>query len=130
MSHCERLVLEFEFPPFSFSSGEFWLGLEKIHSIAKDGGYVLNIKLSDWNSDLMSVRLPFQLGGEETKYSLKVEEAGAFGILERSLGADATLGLPFSTSDQDNDRKKDYNCAKQLTGELETSVTPTRGLGA
>uniref|UniRef100_A0A3P8VY52 Angiopoietin-like 4 n=1 Tax=Cynoglossus semilaevis TaxID=244447 RepID=A0A3P8VY52_CYNSE len=101
---------------FGTLNGEFWLGLEKIHSIAKDGGYVLNIKLSDWNSDLMSVRLPFQLGGEETKYSLKVEEAGAFGILERSLGADATLGLPFSTSDQDNDRKKDYNCAKQLTG--------------
>ncbi|XP_040911511.1 angiopoietin-related protein 4 [Toxotes jaculatrix] len=101
---------------FGNLNGEFWLGLEKIHSIAKDGGYILNIKLSDWGDDLVSVRLPFQLSGEETKYSLQIQEDGTFSTLESSLGTDATSGLPFSTRDQDNDQKNDTNCAKHLSG--------------
>ncbi|XP_074506959.1 angiopoietin-related protein 4 [Sebastes fasciatus] len=101
---------------FGGLNGEFWLGLEKIHSIAKDGGYILNMKLADWGSDVATVRLPFQLGGEETKYSLKIQKSGELSPLERSLGTDAASGLPFSTSDQDNDRKNDTNCAKHLSG--------------
>ncbi|XP_022056402.1 angiopoietin-related protein 4 [Acanthochromis polyacanthus] len=101
---------------FGSLDGEFWLGLEKIHAIAKDGGYVLNIKLSDWSNDLATVRLPFRLGGEETKYSLLIQENGTFSPLESSLGTDATSGLPFSTRDQDNDQKTDINCAKHLSG--------------
>ncbi|XP_037644399.1 angiopoietin-related protein 4 [Sebastes umbrosus] len=101
---------------FGGLNGEFWLGLEKIHSIAKDGGYILNMKLADWGSDVATVRLPFQLGGEETKYSLKIQKGGELSPLERSLGTDAASGLPFSTSDQDNDRKNDTNCAKHLSG--------------
>ncbi|CAN9503231.1 unnamed protein product [Ophioblennius macclurei] len=101
---------------FGSLTGEFWLGLDKIHSIAKNGGYILNIKLSDWGDDLASVRLPFQLGGEETKYSLQIPEVAAFSTLESSLGTDATSGLPFSTRDQDNDQKADINCAKHLSG--------------
>uniref|UniRef100_A0A3P8TEN8 Angiopoietin-like 4 n=1 Tax=Amphiprion percula TaxID=161767 RepID=A0A3P8TEN8_AMPPE len=101
---------------FGSLNGEFWLGLEKIHAIAKDGGYVLNIKLSDWSNDLATVRLPFRLGGEETKYSLLIQENGTFSPLESSLGTDATSGLPFSTQDQDNDQKTDINCAKHLSG--------------
>ncbi|XP_056246370.1 angiopoietin-related protein 4 [Seriola aureovittata] len=101
---------------FGNLNGEFWLGLEKIHSIAKYGGYILNIKLSDWGDDLASVRFPFQLGGEETKYSLQIQEVGTFSILESSLGTDATSSLPFSTRDQDNDQKNDTNCAKHLSG--------------
>lgn len=101
---------------FLSSPGEFWLGLEKIHSIAKAGDYNLKIKLSDWGDDLTSVRLPFKLGGQETKYSLQIQEAGTFSTLESSLGTDATSGLPFSTRDQDNDQKNDTNCAKHLSG--------------
>lgn len=94
------------------------MGLEKIHSIAKDGGYILNVKLSDWGDDLATVRLPFRLGGEETKYSLQIQEVDTFSTLESSLGTDATSGLPFSTRDRDNDQKNDTNCAKHLSGEL------------
>ncbi|XP_019966323.2 angiopoietin-related protein 4 [Paralichthys olivaceus] len=101
---------------FGNLNGEFWLGLEKIHTITKDGGYILNIKLSDWGDDLASVRLPFKLGGEETKYSLQIQEVGTFSTLETSLGTDASTGLPFSTSDRDNDQKNDLNCAKHLSG--------------
>lgn len=101
-----------------FPVGEFWLGLEKIHSIAKDGGYILNVKLTDWGDDVVSARFPFRLGGEETKYALQIPEDGEFSTLESSLGTDATSGLPFSTHDQDNDQKNDTNCAKHLSGEL------------
>lgn len=94
------------------------MGLEKIHSIAKHGGYILNIKLSDWGGDLATIRLPFRLGGEETKYSLQIQKADAFSTLESSLGTDATSDLPFSTHDQDNDQKNDTNCAKHLSGKL------------
>lgn len=103
---------------FSSSLGEFWLGLEKIHSIAKDSGYILKIKLSDWTGDLASVHLPFRLGGQETKYSLQIQKDNSFSPLESSLGTDATAGLPFSTRDQDNDQKNDTNCAKHLSGKL------------
>ncbi|XP_053739151.1 angiopoietin-related protein 4 [Synchiropus splendidus] len=101
---------------FGNLNGEFWLGLEKMHSIAKDGGFILQVKLSDWASDLASVTLPFQLGGQETKYSLRIQNTGIFSTLQSSLGADAADGLPFSTRDHDNDRKADSNCAKHLSG--------------
>lgn len=94
------------------------MGLEKMHSIAKDGGYILNIDMADWNGDSATVRLPIRLGGSDTKYSLYVKEDSAFGPLESSLGTDAKTGLPFSTHDQDNDRKSDTNCAKHLSGKL------------
>ncbi|XP_041659982.1 angiopoietin-related protein 4 [Cheilinus undulatus] len=101
---------------FGSLNGEFWLGLEKMHRIAKDGSYILSIKLSDWSGDVASVRLPFKLGGEDTKYSLQIPEIRTFSTLETSLGTDATSGLPFSTRDQDNDQKNDTNCAKHLSG--------------
>lgn len=101
---------------FGSLNGEFWLGLEKIHSVARDGGYILNVKLSDWGGDVASISLPFRLGGEETKYSLQIQKADGFSTLESSLGTDATSGLPFSTRDQDNDQKTDTNCAKHLSG--------------
>ncbi|KAM4605080.1 angiopoietin-related protein 4 [Polymixia lowei] len=101
---------------FGSLNGEFWLGLEKIHSVSKEGDYILKIQFSDWRDDSESLRLPFRLGGEETKYSLHVQETGTIGNLEISLAADAASGLPFSTRDQDNDQKNDTNCAKHLSG--------------
>ncbi|KAM9322403.1 angiopoietin-related protein 4 [Pholidichthys leucotaenia] len=111
----DRLWQEYK-EGFGGLNGEFWLGLEKIHSIVKDGGYILCIKLADWSSDVASVHLPFQLGGQETKYSLRIQQDGTFSPLESSLGTDATNSLPFSTRDQDSDQKRDTNCAKHLTG--------------
>lgn len=106
--------------------GESWLGLEKVHSIVKDGGYVLNIQLSDWNGDVAGVTLPFSLGGEDTQFSLQVRKDGPLSTLERSLGADALGGLPFSTRDRDNDRKNDTSCATHLSG---TRLSAARGPG-
>lgn len=94
------------------------MGLENIHSVAKDGGYILNIQLSDWEDDTASVQLPFQLGGRETNYSLQIHESDTFGTLESSLGADTILGLAFTTRDRDNDYKVNINCAKHLSGKF------------
>lgn len=97
------------------------MGLENIHTVAKDGGYILNIELSDWEDDIASVQLPFQLGGMETNYSLQVQQSDTFSTLESSLGADAVLGLPFTTRDWDNDHKVNINCAKHLSGKEQGS---------
>ncbi|XP_077580887.1 angiopoietin-related protein 4 [Stigmatopora nigra] len=103
---------------FGNLNGEFWLGLEKIHAMAKNGGYVLKTELSDWGNDVASISLPFKLGGAESKYLLQILDGGAaaFSPLESALASDAAAGLPFSTRDQDNDLKKDTNCAKHLSG--------------
>ncbi|XP_056148477.1 angiopoietin-related protein 4 isoform X2 [Lampris incognitus] len=101
---------------FGSLNGEFWLGLEKIYSVSKNGDYILKIKFSDWRDDSESIQLPFHLGGEETKYSLHIQETGTIANLESSLVTDAISGLPFSTRDQDNDQKNDINCAKHLSG--------------
>ncbi|RVE61077.1 hypothetical protein OJAV_G00167040 [Oryzias javanicus] len=101
---------------FGSLDGEFWLGLQNIHSIVKDDSYVLNIKLSDWGDDSVSVRFPFQLGGKQTNYSLLIQEPVSGSSLESSLGSDSAPGLPFSTRDQDNDHKADISCAKHLSG--------------
>lgn len=101
---------------FGSLNGEFWLGLEKMYSIAKDSSYLLNIGMSDWNGDLATVQLPFRLGGSNSKYSLYLKKNGAFSTLESSLGPDAKTGLPFSTHDRDNDRKSNISCAKNLSG--------------
>lgn len=95
------------------------MGLEKMHSIARAGGYVLKMTFADWTGDVASVQLPFRLGGRDSKYSLSVQKDEPLSPLESSLGTDAAAGLPFSTHDQDNDQKSDINCAMQLSGESE-----------
>ncbi|XP_004078707.1 angiopoietin-related protein 4 [Oryzias latipes] len=102
---------------FGSLEGEFWLGLQNIHSIVQDNSYVLSIQLSDWGEDFVSVHLPIQLGGKQTNYSLLVQEPVAANSLQSSLGSDsAAAGLSFSTPDRDNDLKVDISCAKLLSG--------------
>lgn len=95
------------------------MGLEKIHSIAKAGGYVLKMEFADWTGDVAGVQLPFRLGSRDTKYSLWVQKGDPLSPLETSLGTDASAGLPFSTHDNDNDQKSYINCATQLSGECD-----------
>lgn len=97
-------------------SGEFWLGLEKIHSVSKGGNYILKVQFSDWRDEIQSINYPFHLNGEENNYSLRILERRA-GNLESSLSTEAS-GVPFSTRDKDNDQKNDLNCAKQLSGNI------------
>nr|XP_006125584.1 angiopoietin-related protein 4 [Pelodiscus sinensis] len=98
---------------FGDLSGDFWLGLEKIHHIVQEGRYHLLIELQDWEGNSHLIQFLFSLTGENTAYTLSLL-GPLSGELENALGD--FRQLPFSTRDQDNDLKADTNCAKHLSG--------------
>lgn len=103
-------------------SGEFWLGLENIHSLSKQGQYILQVELADWAGQQLPVaRYRFQLDGEEKKFTLHLEDESSSGVQEKIMSTGAS-GLPFSTADRDNDLAADVNCAELLSGT--TSLAP------
>ncbi|XP_066492522.1 angiopoietin-related protein 4 [Tiliqua scincoides] len=98
---------------FGNMSGDFWLGLEKIHQIMQEGRFHLVIELQDWEGNSQRVQFLFSLGGEDTAYTLSLL-GPIFGELENAMGDFPQL--PFSTRDRDHDLKGDTNCAKHLSG--------------
>lgn len=100
------------------SAGEFWLGLEKIRSVSKQGPYQLQVVLSDGAGQRLPVaRYPFRLDGEEKKFALHLEDEAS--SPQMSTGSS---GIPFSTADRDNDLSEDLSCAKMLSGTTLCSV--------
>ncbi|XP_076837505.1 angiopoietin-related protein 4 isoform X2 [Brachyhypopomus gauderio] len=98
---------------FGSLSGEFWLGLEKIHHMTKDRDYILQIQMTDWRDEHQTIKYLVRLSGEASNYSLHILSPS--GYLESALTSQ-TSGLPFSTRDKDNDLKNDFNCANHLSG--------------
>ncbi|TWW58104.1 angiopoietin-related protein 4-like [Takifugu flavidus] len=97
---------------FGSLDGEFWLGLEKIRSVSKQGPYQLQVELSDGAGQQLPVaRYRFQLDGEEEKFALHLEDEAP--SPRKSTGSS---GIPFSTADRDNDLSEDVSCAKLLSG--------------
>ena len=96
-------------------SGEFWLGLDRIHSLSNQGLYTLQVQLSDRTGEEQLVNYRFRLDGWEHDYALHLAPTNPAGV---PAGAMATgdSGLPFSTADRDNDLSADVNCAKSLSG--------------
>ncbi|XP_054624667.1 angiopoietin-related protein 3-like [Dunckerocampus dactyliophorus] len=92
--------------------GEFWLGLNKIGSLAAQGNAVLHIQLEDWKQNKRFIEYRFDLGGAESNYTLHL----------KLLSGDLTdpmrnhTGMMFSTKDRDNDKNQDSNCAHNYTG--------------
>lgn len=105
-------------PPYGITSldeGEFWLGLEKMHSITGDRGSQLAVQLQDWDGNAKLLQFPIHLGGEDTAYSLQLTEPTASELGATNVSPSG-LSLPFSTWDQDHDLRGDLNCAKSLSG--------------
>uniref|UniRef100_A0ACB8F1B2 Angiopoietin- protein 4 n=1 Tax=Sphaerodactylus townsendi TaxID=933632 RepID=A0ACB8F1B2_9SAUR len=98
---------------FGNMSGDFWLGLDKIHQIVQEGMFRLIIEMQDWEGNSQVVQFLFRLGGEDTAYTLSLL-GPVLGELENAMGD--FPHLPFSTRDQDHDLKGDANCAKHLSG--------------
>ncbi|XP_078114831.1 angiopoietin-related protein 4-like [Sander vitreus] len=99
---------------FGNLNGEFWLGLENMHSLSKQGQYVLQVELSDWAGEQQQeARYRLQLDGEEKTFALHLESSS--GVQEKILTTGES-GLPFSTVDRDNDLAADVNCAELLSG--------------
>lgn len=105
-------------PPYEITSldaGEFWLGLEKMHSITGDRGSQMAVQLQDWDGNAKLLQFPIHLGGEDTAYSLQLTEPTASELGATNVSPNG-LSLPFSTWDQDHDLRGDLNCAKTLSG--------------
>ncbi|XP_054458281.1 angiopoietin-related protein 4-like [Anoplopoma fimbria] len=101
---------------FGNLNGEFWLGLENIHSLSKQGQYVLKVELSDWAGEQQTeARYRLQLEGEEKKFALHLEQDASSGAQEKIMTTKES-GVPFSTADRDNDLAADVNCAELLSG--------------
>ncbi|XP_041746312.1 angiopoietin-related protein 4-like [Coregonus clupeaformis] len=99
---------------FGSLKGEFWLGLDNIHTLTKQEELTLLVELSDWRGEAQSVQYTFRLGGEESNYALYLPKT-ICDSLENGLTTGPS-GLSFSTIDRDNDLNADVNCAKQLSG--------------
>ncbi|XP_038571447.1 angiopoietin-related protein 4-like [Micropterus salmoides] len=100
---------------FGSLNGEFWLGLENIHTLAKQGQYILQVELSDWAGHQPVARYGFQLEGEEKLFTLHLQHGPSSGAQEKIMMTGGP-GLPFSTADRDNDLAADVNCAELLSG--------------
>ncbi|XP_067085846.1 angiopoietin-related protein 4-like [Osmerus mordax] len=97
---------------FGSLTGEFWLGLENIHALSNQGENTLVVEVSDLRGEVQPVQYPFYLDGEENNYALHLGSRGN----QQSALHTGSSGLPFSTSDRDNDQRADLNCAQHLSG--------------
>ncbi|XP_072539117.1 angiopoietin-related protein 3 [Salminus brasiliensis] len=91
---------------------EFWLGLAKIHSIVRQGEYILNIQLEDWKEERRYIEYMFTLDGPASHYTIHLTPLS--GNLPDAMGNHT--GMMFSTKDKDNDNLEDSNCARNYTG--------------
>ncbi|XP_062411639.1 angiopoietin-related protein 3 [Sardina pilchardus] len=91
---------------------EFWLGLEKIHAIARQGPSVMHIQLEDWKDETRSIEYLFTLDGPANDYPLHLTPLR--GNLPDAMSNHT--GMRFSTKDRDNDNHEDSNCARNYTG--------------
>ncbi|KAK5930638.1 hypothetical protein CgunFtcFv8_026858 [Champsocephalus gunnari] len=99
---------------FGSLNGEFWLGLENIHSLSRQGPYILQVELSDWAGEQQhNAQYQIKLDGEEKKFALHLESLSG---LQEKIMTTGKSGLPFSTADRDNDLSADANCAELLSG--------------
>ncbi|KAJ0032709.1 hypothetical protein NQD34_002790 [Periophthalmus magnuspinnatus] len=100
---------------FGSLTGEFWLGLAHIHTLARQGRYMLQVELSDSSRQSHVISSEFQLEGEEGQFSLHLgpdSDASLGGL----FSAPGSSGLPFSTPDRDNDLSAEDNCAQKHSG--------------
>ncbi|CAL8393282.1 unnamed protein product [Boreogadus saida] len=100
---------------FGHLNGEFWLGLDRIHSLSNQGRQTLQVQLSHRTGEEQLVNYRFRLDGPENDYALHLAPTNPAGVRAGAMATGAS-GLPFSTADRDNDLSADVNCAKSLSG--------------
>ena len=103
---------------FGNLSGEFWLGLDKIHRLTPTATQ-LRIDMQDFDGNSHYAQYSsFSVGDSVSKYTLSV--SGYSGTAGDSLSAGQSSivhdGQQFSTRDQDNDNSNNRDCAQGLKG--------------
>lgn len=96
-----------------FPTGEFWLGLRKIHSLVAQGNSVLHIQLEDWKQGRRFSEYRFYLNGPESNYTIHLTHLSG-DVLDPMRNH---TGMMFSTKDRDNDKQQNSGCAHSYTGE-------------
>ena len=97
---------------FGNLTGEFWLGLSKIHRLTKEGSNTLRVDLGDFQGNTAYANYStFSISDGSTEYILTV--GGYSGTAGDSLAHHN--GRRFTTRDNDNDAWL-YNCAQERTG--------------
>ncbi|XP_019542224.2 fibrinogen-like protein A [Aedes albopictus] len=86
---------------FGSLDGEFWIGLDKLHHLTKDGNHQLLVELKDYNGSYKFARYEvFEIGSESEKYTLK--KLGSYsGTAGDSLKHH--ISIQFSTEDNATD---------------------------
>ena len=98
---------------FGDLTGEFWLGLSKIHRLTKEGSNTLRVDLGDFEGNTAYANYStFSISDGSTEYILTV--GGYSGTAGDSMAYHN--GMRFSTRDNDNDNNAGWNCAIGLTG--------------
>ena len=106
---------------FGDLTGEFWLGLSKIHRLAKEGSNTLRLDLGDFEGNTAYANYStFSISDGSTEYILTV--GGYSGTAGDGLITDPLYGhvwnhngMKFSTRDNDNDNSS-TNCAQDHNG--------------
>ncbi|XP_019861056.1 PREDICTED: fibrinogen C domain-containing protein 1-like [Amphimedon queenslandica] len=97
---------------FGDLTGEFWLGLSKIHRLTKEGSNTLRVDLGDFSNNKAYAKYStFNVSDGSTEYTLTAE--GYSGTAGNSLAYHS--GKKFSTRDRDND-KLSNTCPQQREG--------------
>ena len=101
---------------FGDLTGEFWLGLSKIHRLTKEGSNTLRVDLGDFEGNTRYANYStFSISDGSTEYILTV--GGYSGTAGDALINNFNLnGMKFSTRDNDNDNWSGWNCAVGHTG--------------
>ncbi|XP_019864052.1 PREDICTED: fibrinogen-like protein A, partial [Amphimedon queenslandica] len=98
---------------FGELTGEFWLGLSKIHRLTKEGSNTQRVDLGDFEGNTAYANYStFNVSDGSTEYILTV--GGYSGTAGDSLAYHN--GMRFSTRDNDNDNHESLNCAQHYTG--------------
>ncbi|XP_041855741.1 fibrinogen C domain-containing protein 1 [Melanotaenia boesemani] len=102
---------------FGTTTGEHWLGLQRIYSLTRSGGFELRIDMADFdNATAFACYSDFSVGRD----SVNAEEDGYPLIVDGYSGTagDSLLkhsGMRFTTKDRDQDQSEN-NCAAYYQG--------------
>ena len=98
---------------FGNLTGEFWLGLSKIHRLTQEQSNTLRVNLGDFeNNTVYAQYSTFSVDGNTTEYNLTI--GGYSGTAGDSLTYHN--GMKFTTIDNDNDNYVYGNCAQVHPG--------------
>ena len=99
---------------FGDTNGEYWLGLEKIHRLTKEGAEIyFDIQNYDGTREFAHYKT-FTVHGATTLYKMNVDAFGYDGTIDELFSFHD--GMMFSTFDRDNDIHKTLHCVKHYNG--------------